>query len=128
MATDQLRHAVSGLAGLVGLLFFPTLGAWLKLLFELLESNRPGIRPVRPLSGLLLLKAVGLSAVWSFFLLGLVRSAADVRDFQAEAPIVGPTIQGVLIGIAFWAFYAASLSTLRSNFGRRSSARTSTPW
>ena len=47
---------------------------------------------------------------------------------QAEAPVVGPSIQGVIVGIIFWAIYAVAISALRRDMVRiRNARRVGTP-
>lgn len=123
MPTEQLRLAVPGLAGIAGMLLFPMLGAWLRLLMEFLEWNRPGLTRAKRISGLALLRAVLLTLLLAFFLLTLFRAAGDLRDLQAEAPVVGPSIQGLLVGAAFWAVYALGISALRREARRMSNER-----
>lgn len=118
MPLEQLRLAVPGLAGLVGLLLFPTLGAWVRLFLEYLEWSSPGLGRPRHISGIGILRAVGFTFLLSFFLLTWFRAAGELRDVQVEAPVVGPSIQGTLVGIAFWAVYAVALSALRSDLRR----------
>src|SRR5688572_31240452 len=84
MPTEQLRLAVPGLAGIAGLLLFPMLGAWLRLLMEFLEWNRPGLTRPKRISGLALLRAVGLTVLLFFFVVTLFRAAGDLRDLQAD--------------------------------------------
>ncbi len=119
MPTEQLRLAVPGLAGIAGLLLFPMLGAWLRLLMEFLEWNRPGLTRPKRLSGLALVRAFGFTLLLFFFVLTLFRAAGDLRDLQAEAPVVGPSIQGLLVGAAFWAVFALCISALRRDVRRR---------
>jgi hypothetical protein len=119
MPLEQLRQAVPGLAGLVGLLLFPTITSWIKLLLEYLEWNSPGLGRPKGISGFSIMRALGLSLGLGFFLLTWFRAAGELRDVQAEAPVVGPSIQGILVGVAFWALYAIGLSALRSDVRRR---------
>ena len=123
MPTEQLRLAVPGLAGIAGMLLFPMLGAWLRLLMEFLEWNRPGLTRPKRISGLALLRAVLLTILLAFFVLTLFRAAGDLRDLQVEAPVVGPSIQGIVAGVALWAVYALGLSALRREAHRRSNER-----
>jgi hypothetical protein len=119
MPTEQLRLAVPGLAGIAGLLLFPMLGAWLRLLMEFLEWNRPGLTRPKRISGVALVRAIVLTLLLFFFVLTLFRAAGDLRDLQAEAPVVGPSISGLLVGGAFWAVYALCISALRRDVRRR---------
>lgn len=118
MSLEQLRQAVPGLAGLVGFLLFPTLGAWLRVMVQFMEWNRPGIGRPKRISGLSVLRAIGVTIGLSFFALTLIRAANELRDVQAEAPVVGPSIQGAIVGVCFWAFYAVAMSALRAEWRR----------
>lgn len=120
---EELRLAVPGLAGIAGLLLFPAIGAWLRLALQFLEWNRPGIRRPRRIHGLTLLRAVVSTILLSFFVITLFRAASELRDIQAEAPVVAPSIQGMVIGIAIWAIYAIGVSALRADARRRRSER-----
>lgn len=119
MPVEQLRLAVPGLAGIAGLLLFPTLGAWVRLLLEYLQWNSPGLGRPKRISGLSILRAVGSTVLMLFFVLTWFRAAGDLRHVQAEAPVVGPSIQGILVGVAFWALYAIGISALRADLRRR---------
>jgi hypothetical protein len=123
MPLEQLRQAVPGLAGLAGLLLFPTITSWGKLLLEYLEWNAPGIGGPRRISGLSIVRAVGPTLLLAFFVFTWFRAAGQLRDVQVEAPVVGPSIQGILVGIAFWAVYAIGLSTLRTDLRRSRNER-----
>lgn len=113
MPTEQLRDAVVGLAGLTGLLLFPMLGAWMRLLLQYLERGRPGITRAPPISGLGFVRAVGATALLLFFAYTMIRAGSDLREIHTEAPVFGSALQGVVVGIAIWAIYAIGISTLR---------------
>lgn len=121
MPVEQLRLALPGLAGIVGLLVLPMIGAWLRLALQYIEWDRTGISRPRRFSGVTLLRAVGLSGLLTFFILTMIRAAGDLRDLQSEAPVVSPALQGVAIGIVFWALIAVCISTLRRDAHRRAS-------
>ncbi len=123
MPLEQLRLAVPGLAGLVGFLLFPTVGAWLRLLLEFLEWNRPGLTRPKRISGLSVLKAILLTLLLGFFMVTLIRAAGELRAVQAEAPVVGPSIQGVIVGGIFWALYAVGIGALKRETQRRRNER-----
>ena len=123
MPIEQLRQAVPGLAGIAGLLLFPTLGAWVRLLLEFLEWNRPGLTRPKRISGIALLRAVLLTLLLAFFTLTLFRAAGELRDIQAEAPVVGPSMQGIVVGVVIWAIYAIGFSALRREARRRTNER-----
>lgn len=119
MPLEQLRLAVPGLAGIAGLVLFPTLGAWGRLLLEYLEWHRPGLTRPKPISGLSIIRAIATTTALAFFILTLFRAAGELRDVQAEAPVVVPSIQGLIVGITFWAVYAIVISALRADARRR---------
>jgi|GEM_PF-1026640 len=123
MPIEELRQAVPGLAGFVGLLLFPTVGAWLRLLLEFLEWTRPGLTRPKPVSGVSIVRAITTSIGLTFFVGTWFRAAGQLRDVQAEAPVVGPSIQGLIVGILFWAIYAVAISTLRRDVVRSRNAR-----
>jgi hypothetical protein len=105
-------------------LLFPTLGAWLRLLLEFIEwNNRPGIGRPRRVSGVSLLRAAVFTLALAFFMLTMLRATSELRDIQVEAPIIGPVLRGVAVGIGFWAIYAVALSALRSDGRRRFTER-----
>ena len=123
MPIEQLRLAVPGLAGVAGFLLFPFFGAWLRLALEYMEWGRPGISRPRRISGVALLRAVGTTILLLFFVLTTIRAAGELREVQAEAPVVSPGLQAVAIGVLFWAIYAAAISTLRRDARRRTNER-----
>jgi len=111
---EQLRLSVPGLAGLSGFLLFPTLGSWFRLALEYLEATRVGLGRPRRVSTLSSLWAMAITLAFAFFLITLIRAATELRDLESEAPVVGPSIQGILVGIAFWAVYGIGFSALRN--------------
>jgi hypothetical protein len=119
MPVEQLRDAVPGLAGISGLLLFPFLGGWIRLLIETIEWDRTGLNRPRRMSGAALLRAIGISVLFGFFALTTIRAASELRSVQAEAPVVTTGLQGIAVGIAFWALYAVGMSTLRRDARRR---------
>lgn len=123
MPIEELRQAVPGLAGIVGLLLFPTVGSWLRLLLEFLEWTRPGLTRPKPVSGYSIVRSIATSIGLTFFVATWFRAAGQLRDIQAEAPVVGPSIQGLVVGIVFWAIYAVALSVLRRDVVRSRNAR-----
>ncbi len=121
MPAQELREAVPGLAGIAGALLFPALGAWFRVLLEYIEWNRPGIARPKRMSGLSLLRAVVLSMSLAFFVFALFRAASELRDLHAEAQVVGPSLQGALVGIGLWAVYAVAFGALLRDFKKRRS-------
>jgi hypothetical protein len=116
---DELALAVSGLGGIVGFLLLPTLGAWLRLLLRWLESDRSGLGPRRPIFGLGFIRATFMTFLLGFFFVSLVRSAGDLREVRAEAPVFGSAATGLVVGVVTWAVVALALSALRKDWGRR---------
>lgn len=123
MPIEQLRQAVPGLAGVTGLLLFPMLGAWMRVLLEAMEWGRPGINQTQRISGLSVLRGMGTTTLFLFFSFTTVRAAGELRSIQAEAPVVSGVLQGVVVGIGFWAIYALGLSALRADARRRRTER-----
>ncbi len=120
---EQLRQAVPGLAGITGLLLFPMMGAWVRLALQAIEWGRPGINRTQRISGVGLLRALGATVMFLFFLFTTVRAAGELRSIQAEAPVISGALQGMGVGVAFWAVYALGLSALRSDLRRRRTER-----
>jgi hypothetical protein len=120
---EQLRQAVPGLAGITGLLLFPMFGAWTRLALQLIEWSRPGINRTQRVSGVGLLRALGATVLFLFFLFTTVRAAGELRSIQAEAPVISGALQGMGVGVLFWAVYALGTSALRSDMRRRRTER-----
>jgi hypothetical protein len=120
---EQLRQAVPGLAGITGLLLFPMLGAWARLLLQAMEWGRPGINRTQRISGVGLVRAMGTTVLFLFFSFTAVRAAGELRSIQAEAPVVSGVLQGMGVGIGFWAVYALGFSALRVELRRRRTER-----
>ncbi|PRP93250.1 hypothetical protein ENSA5_43450 [Enhygromyxa salina] len=120
---DELELAVSGLSGLVGTLLLPAIGAWLRVLLQWIESDRSGLGRQPRLSGLQIVRAVATSFALFFFIVALGRAAAELRGIRVEAPVFASIITGVLVGIAFWAIYAAGISALKSDYQRAKQTR-----
>lgn len=120
---EQLRQAVPGLAGITGLLLFPMLGAWVRLALQAIEWGRPGINRTQRISGVGLLRALGATVLFLFFVFTTVRAAGELRSIQAEAPVISGALQGMGVGMLFWAVYALGLSALRVDMRRRRTER-----
>ncbi|MEM9459081.1 MAG: hypothetical protein AAGF11_33190 [Myxococcota bacterium] len=120
---EQLRLAVPGLAGITGSLVFPMFGAWMRLLLEAMEWGRPGINRSQRISGVSVLRSIGLTILFLFFLFTAVRAAGELRSIQAEAPVISGALKGMVVGIGFWAIYALGVSALRADARRRRTER-----
>ena len=115
---DELELAVSGLSGLVGALLLPAIGAWLRVLLQWIESDRSGLGKQPKLSGLQVLRAVLTTFALLFFFVALGRAAGELREVRVEAPVFAAIITGVVVGVAFWAVYAAGISALQADYQR----------
>jgi hypothetical protein len=120
---DELELAVAGLSGLVGTLLLPAIGGWLRVLLQWIESDRSGLGRAPRLSGLRILQAVLTTFLLLFFMLALLRAAADLREVRVEAPVFAAIVTGLMTGVAFWAVYAAGLSQLRADYQRARQTR-----
>jgi hypothetical protein len=123
ITVERLSDAVAGLAGLVGFSLIPMFGAWLRLLLRFLESEGLGLGRRRRFAGWTLLRAILLSVVVTFLAINWQRAAAELREVRVEAPVVGPTLAGLAIGVAFWAVYALGLRLIRSDWRRARTQR-----
>lgn len=99
------------------------LGAWMRLMIEAMEWGRPGINRARRISGFSVLRAMGTTTLFLFFLFTTVRAAGDLRAISSEAPVVSTSLQGMAVGIGFWAVYALGISALRVDARRRRTER-----
>ncbi|MEM7153827.1 MAG: hypothetical protein AAF799_13345 [Myxococcota bacterium] len=120
---EQLRQAVPGLAGITGLLLFPMLASWMRVMLDGMEFGRPGINRPQRISGFSILRAMVTTTAFLFFLYTTIRAAGELRTIQAESPVVGSGLQGMVVGIAFWAIYAVGISALRADSRRRRTER-----
>ncbi len=122
-STERLREAVPGLAGFAGFLLLPTLGAWGRVLLEMVEQDRASLGRRRYLSSRSMARAVGLAVLLLFFLFTTLRAAGDLRQIQLEAPVLGSSLRGFVVGLSFYVVYAAGFSLLRKGNQRRSFER-----
>ncbi len=112
----DLQDAVSGLAGLIGVMLMPTLAAWLRLLLQWLEANRSALGRNPRISGVGVLRALATTAALSFLAISLVRAAAQLRQDSLEAPVFGSTVWGIAVGLGFWAVYALALRSIHRDW------------
>ena len=120
---DELELAVSSLSGLVGAQLLPAIGAWLRVLLQWIESDRSGLGKQPKLSGLQVLRAVLTTFALLFFFVALGRAAGELREVRVEAPVFAAIITGVVVGVAFWAVYAAGISALQADYQRAKQTR-----
>lgn len=118
LSTERLRLAVTGLGGIAGALIMPTLGSWLGLLMQLIEGDGNGLGPRRGVSSLSVLKSFVLTLLVAFIAVNWQQAASELRQMQVEAPILGSTLAGLGVGLAFWVVYALGLSALRADVQR----------
>lgn len=123
MPLEKLRLAVPGLAGLVGFFVIPTLGGWFRLALETMEASRASLGRPRRVSTISGVRAATTTVLLSFFVLTLLRAAGELRDIESEAAVVGPSMQGMLVGAALWVVYGLGLSALSSDAMRLRSDR-----
>jgi hypothetical protein len=87
------------------------------------RSRRSGTGQRRRISGMTMLRAAVFTLMLAFFLLTLLRAAGELREIHVEAPVVGPSLQGLAVGVGFWAVYALGMSALRAEGRRRRAER-----
>jgi hypothetical protein len=95
MSTERLRQAVAGLGGLAGALLLPMLSSWLRLLMQLLEPDHSGLGHQQRVSSLAVARALVLTLLLGFIVMNWQQAASELQQVQAEAPIVGSTLDGV---------------------------------
>lgn len=123
LSPDRLGDAVAGLAGLLGFLLVPTLGAWLRLLLRFLETEGLGLGRRRSLGGLLLLRALALTAILVFFAVNWTRAVSELHELRVEAPVIAPSLLGLAVGAVTWLLYALGLRLLRADWQRARTQR-----
>ncbi|MEZ4448522.1 MAG: hypothetical protein R3B09_03505 [Nannocystaceae bacterium] len=123
LSPERLGDAVAGLAGILGFLLVPTLGAWLRLLLRFLETEGLGLGRRRSFGGLLLLRALALSAVMAFFTVNWQRAIHELHELRVEAPIIAPSLAGLAVGAFAWLLYALGLRLLRADLRRARTQR-----
>lgn len=123
LSPDRLGDAVAGLAGLLGFLLVPTLGAWLRLLLRFLETEGLGLGRRRSLGGLLLLRALALTAILVFFAVNWTRAVSELHELRVEAPVIAPSLGGLAVGAVTWLLYALGLRLLRADWQRARTQR-----
>ena len=123
MSTERLRQAVAGLGGLVGALLLPMLSAWLRLLMQLLEPDHSGLGRQQRLSSLAVARALLLTLLLGFMIVNWQQAASELQQVQAEAPIVGATLTGFVVGLVLWTVYAIGVGALRADWQRARTGR-----
>ena len=123
MSTERLRQAVAGLGGLAGALLLPMLSSWLRLLMQLLEPDHSGLGRQQRLSSLAVARALLLTLLLGFIVMNWQQATSELRQVQAEAPIVGSTLTGFAVGLVLWLIYALGFGTLRADWQRARTSR-----
>jgi uncharacterized integral membrane protein len=123
MSTERLRQAVAGLGGLAGALLLPMLSSWLRLLIQLLEPDHSGLGRQQRLSSLAVARALLLTLLLAFVVMNWQQATSELRQVQAEAPIVGSTLTGFAVGLVLWLIYALGFGTLRADWQRARTSR-----
>lgn len=123
LPAERLSDAVIGLAGLVGFLIVPTLSAWLRLLLRFLEGESLGLGRRRRLSSLSLLRALSLTALAAFLAVQWQRAGGELRELRYEAAVLGPSLQGAIIGLGLSLLYSLGWRLLRADLTRARTRR-----
>ncbi len=123
MSIERLRQAVAGLGGLAGALLLPMLSSWLRLLMQLLEPDHSGLGRQQRLSSLAVARALMLTLLLGFIVMNWQQAASELQQVQAEAPIVGATLTGFVVGLVAWLIYALGIGTLRADWQRARTGR-----
>ena len=123
MSTERLRQAVAGLGGRAGALLLPMLSSWLRLLMQLLEPDHSGLGRQQRLSSLAVARALLLTLLLAFVVMNWQQATSELRQVQAEAPIVGSTLTGFAVGLVLWLIYALGVGTLRADWQRARTSR-----
>ena len=123
LSAERLGDAVVGLAGLVGFLLIPALGAWLRVLLRFLEGESLGLGRRRRLSSLAALQALSLTALTAFLAVQWQKAGGELRELRFEAAIAGPSLRGAGVGLGFWLLYAVGLRILRADLARARTRR-----
>ncbi len=123
---ERLRLAVSGLAGLAGMLLVPTLSSWLKLMVHWMQRDRSGLRRPSRFSGLDMAQLAVLTFSFGFFVVMLARAAGELRQIRVEAPVAGASFTGLVVGVAVFAFYAGGIGFLSADARRTKGTRHTT--
>ncbi|MEE9385212.1 MAG: hypothetical protein V3V08_17545 [Nannocystaceae bacterium] len=115
---QQLALAISGLAGIVGWLLWPTVASWLAFLVGWLDTGRSVLAGRRSWWGLGLLRAGLYSTLLMFVFAGLLRAVGELRQVRVEAPVFTDMVTGLLVGMAIWGLYAVIVRVLRRDLRR----------
>lgn len=116
---DELELAVSGLAGILGAIVVPTAIAWIRVLFQWLESGYAALGRNPRLSGRWTLLSVGLSFTTLFVLFCLGRAASELREVRVEAPVFAKVAVGIIVGLGLCAVYTLIYRVFRRDVQRR---------
>jgi len=116
---DDLELAVSGLSGILGAMLLPTIGAWLRLLSQWLESGYAALGRNPRISGRWVLFALLSSVALLFVLFCLGRSTTELREVRVEAPVVAQIFVGMTVGLTISAAYLVAWVTFRRDLARR---------
>jgi uncharacterized integral membrane protein len=90
---------------------------------QLLEPDHSGLGRQQRLSSLAVARALLLTLLLGFIVMNWQQATSELRQVQAEAPIVGSTLTGFAVGLVLWLIYALGFGTLRADWQRARTSR-----